>query len=221
MDKAVQKDRVRASPPSRRVVLSGSLAVTGVTALAVSPAANAAEIRPGAPGTGWPGHLLRPQAPDAQLRAVLREISAARVEADRPSPGRVRTRHTLSTQTDPRPASAPRGTGSSPSSQGYAATLGWADDGRDPVVYPAPGLAHSHGHEVTNVAATLRGSTDPGRMYVISGHYDSRVTDIMGPAAYAPGADDDASGVAVSMELARVMATRGPDATIVLHRGRR
>jgi Zn-dependent M28 family amino/carboxypeptidase len=68
---------------------------------------------------------------------------------------------------------------------------------------------------ISNVIATLRGSRDPGRTYVISGHYDSRVTDVMDRVKDAPGADDDASGVAVSMELARVMATRRPDATIV------
>jgi Zn-dependent M28 family amino/carboxypeptidase len=43
---------------------------------------------------------------------------------------------------------------------------------------------------------------------VISGHYDSRVTDLDNSHSFAPGVDDDASGVAVSMELARVMATR-------------
>jgi hypothetical protein len=52
-------------------------------------------------------------------------------------------------------------------------------------------------------------------MYVVSGHYDSRVTDVMNRVDDAPGADDDASGVAVSLELARVMATRDPAATIV------
>ena len=49
----------------------------------------------------------------------------------------------------------------------------------------------------------------------MSGHYDSRVTDVMDFTSDAPGADDDASGVAVSMELARVMATQRPEATIV------
>jgi Peptidase family M28 len=65
------------------------------------------------------------------------------------------------------------------------------------------------------VVATLRGSTDPNRAYVVSGHYDSRVTDVLNFTSDAPGADDDASGVAVSMELARVMATRRSEATII------
>ena len=68
---------------------------------------------------------------------------------------------------------------------------------------------------ISDVVATLRGSTDPKRTYVISGHYDSRVSDVMNSHSFAPGADDDASGVAVSMEVARVMATRRPDCTLV------
>src|SRR3954453_4457584 len=87
--------------PSRRVVLSGSLAATGAAALAVSPSADAAEIRPGAPGTGWPGRPLRPQPPAAELPAVLREIRPARVEATVRRLVAFRTRHTLSSQTDP------------------------------------------------------------------------------------------------------------------------
>ena len=64
--------------------------------------------------------------------------------------------------------------------------------------------------------ATLKGSDEPNRVYVISGHYDSRRTDVMDFTGDAPGADDDASGVAVSMELARVFATHRPRATLVL-----
>jgi Zn-dependent M28 family amino/carboxypeptidase len=50
---------------------------------------------------------------------------------------------------------------------------------------------------------------------VISGHYDSRVTDVLNGTADSPGANDDASGVAVVMELARLFATRPPAATLV------
>jgi hypothetical protein len=52
-------------------------------------------------------------------------------------------------------------------------------------------------------------------VYVVSGHYDSRATDVMDFTSDAPGANDDASGVAVAMELARVMAGRRPAATLV------
>ncbi|BAU56265.1 M28 family peptidase [Mucilaginibacter gotjawali] len=67
-----------------------------------------------------------------------------------------------------------------------------------------------------NVLAILKG-TDPKdtRVYIVSGHYDSRVTDVMNPNAVEPGANDDASGTAVSMELARVMAKSSFPATII------
>jgi Zn-dependent M28 family amino/carboxypeptidase len=69
---------------------------------------------------------------------------------------------------------------------------------------------------ITNVVATITGSTNPDRVYVITGHYDSRVTDVMNATSDAPGADDDASGVAVVVELARLLATHQPEATVVL-----
>jgi hypothetical protein len=67
-----------------------------------------------------------------------------------------------------------------------------------------------------NVLAILKG-TDPTdtRIYVVSGHYDSRVTDVMNANAVEPGAVDDASGTAVSMEICRVMAKRSFPATII------
>jgi Zn-dependent M28 family amino/carboxypeptidase len=68
---------------------------------------------------------------------------------------------------------------------------------------------------ITNVVATLHGSVTPDRIYVVSGHYDSRVTDIMNFTSDAPGANDDASGVAAVVEMARVMAARKPKSTIV------
>lgn len=70
---------------------------------------------------------------------------------------------------------------------------------------------------ITNVYAVLRG-TDPaqaGRMYLVTGHYDSRNTDVMDTRGFAPGANDDASGVAVSLECARVLSRHRWPATIV------
>ncbi|MBC8138161.1 MAG: M28 family metallopeptidase [Fibrella sp.] len=71
--------------------------------------------------------------------------------------------------------------------------------------------------ELTNVLATLPGTASPERVIVISGHYDSRVTDVLDAKSAAPGANDDASGVAVVLEVARAMAsskTRFP-ATVI------
>jgi acetylornithine deacetylase/succinyl-diaminopimelate desuccinylase-like protein len=71
--------------------------------------------------------------------------------------------------------------------------------------------------EIVNVVATLPGTqaASKDRMYVVSGHYDSRNTDIMDAAGDAPGANDDASGTAAVMEMACVMARHQFDATLV------
>lgn len=71
--------------------------------------------------------------------------------------------------------------------------------------------------EIVNVVATLRGSQPASqeRYYVVSGHYDSMCSDPKDPDCDAPGADDDASGVAVVLELARVMSAYEFDASIV------
>ena len=68
---------------------------------------------------------------------------------------------------------------------------------------------------ITNVIATLNGTASPERFYVITGHLDSRVTDVLNFTSDAPGADDDGSGVAVVLELARVFATRQFPGTLV------
>ena len=70
---------------------------------------------------------------------------------------------------------------------------------------------------MANVLATLPG-TDPTdtRVLLMSGHLDSRVTDVMNRTADAPGANDDASGVAAVLEVARVLAARRFPCTIKL-----
>jgi peptidase M28-like protein len=68
---------------------------------------------------------------------------------------------------------------------------------------------------LTNVVATLRGTESPDRIYVVSGHYDSMCSSPTDAECDAPGADDDASGVAAVLESARVMAPHKFNATIV------
>jgi len=67
-----------------------------------------------------------------------------------------------------------------------------------------------------NVMATLKG-TDPNdkRIFIISGHLDSRATDVMNRTIEAPGANDDGSGVAAVMECARIMSKQSFPATII------
>lgn len=61
---------------------------------------------------------------------------------------------------------------------------------------------------MTNVYAILRGAdpTQAKRMYLVTGHYDTRNTDIMDTHGSAPGANDDSTGVAVSLECARALS---------------
>lgn len=125
------------------------------------------------------------------------------------------TRHTSSSQTDP-----VRGIGAArdwiaSQMQSFADTShGHMTVQIQTFLQPAGGSI-PFDTNISNVIATLTGSKEPNRAYVISGHYDSRNTNNSDPINDAPGADDDASGVAISMELARVMATHRPAATIM------
>ena len=71
--------------------------------------------------------------------------------------------------------------------------------------------------QMANVVAVLPGKMDAARSrhYYVLGHYDSRARKISDPNIGAPGANDDASGVAVVMELARVLADEELDSTVV------
>ncbi|HTU12837.1 MAG TPA: M28 family peptidase [Allosphingosinicella sp.] len=68
---------------------------------------------------------------------------------------------------------------------------------------------------VENVVAIQRGTGDPNRVVIITGHIDSRVTDAMNATADAPGANDDGSGTAAVIEAARVLSKHRFAGTIV------
>lgn len=163
-----------------------------------------------------PGEALVPQAPDNELRQIMSEIDPNRIQAIIEKLVSFGTRHTLSSQTDP-----VRGIGAA---RDWIAqemrTFAAASDGQMVVTVPSyiqgPASGIPNDTRISNILATLTGSSDPNRVYVVSGHYDSRVTNILNGVDDSPGADDDASGVAVSMELARIMATHRPAATIIL-----
>ena len=72
---------------------------------------------------------------------------------------------------------------------------------------------------LTNVVATLKGTLPESadRIYVVSGHYDSMCNSPTDATCDAPGANDDASGTAAVLEMARVMAPYQFEATIVFH----
>ena len=73
----------------------------------------------------------------------------------------------------------------------------------------ADGKRIANDKEVANVMATLKGTdSDDNRVLIISGHLDSRATDVMDSKIDAPGANDDGSGIAAMMELCRIMSRR-------------
>lgn len=166
-----------------------------------------------------PGKALVPQAPTAELRGMLAQIDPQRVDAIITKLVSFGTRHTLSSQTDPA-----RGIGAARdwlAAEMRAIAQGARRGTNVTITVPSyiqpPASRIPAPTNISDVVATIRGASDPNRVYVITGHYDSRVTDIMNFTDDAPGADDDASGVAVVLELLRVMVQRPPPAaTIVL-----
>jgi hypothetical protein len=72
--------------------------------------------------------------------------------------------------------------------------------------------------KIVNVVATLQprsGAIDSDRLFLVTAHYDTRAGNPMDTVSAAPGANDDGSGVALVLELARVMSKHEFDATIV------
>ncbi|MFN2624171.1 MAG: M28 family peptidase, partial [Chthoniobacterales bacterium] len=152
-----------------------------------------------------------------QITAVLSEISAKNIEATIRKLVIFGTRHTLSdAQSDTRGIGAARRWIQSEFERYNRDNGGRLEVTMDEFTQP-PGERNPQPVQVVNVVATLPGTQPESRdrIYVVSGHYDSRVTDVMNTTADAPGADDDASGVAAVMEMARVMSKKNWDATLV------
>lgn len=153
-------------------------------------------------------------ARQGQIDAIVRDISPQRIEGYINKLVSFGTRHTLSdTVSDTRGIGAARRWIKSELERCGAGKLNVAFDGHlHPVdrriVRPV---------EIVNVVATLPGTqaASKERLYVVSGHYDSRRSDDADAVGDAPGANDDASGTAAVMELACVMARYKFDATLV------
>jgi len=195
---------VGSTPLARRTFLSAS-AVTAVTAPLLISGTALAGTAPAATR----------QDPDSGLRALLREIDPDRIKATILRLVQFGTRHTASSQTDP--------------VRGIGAATAWVTGQMQAIAATSPGRMTVQQQTfvqpvspripvpttITNVIATLTGTASPERFYVITGHLDSRVTDVLNFTADAPGADDDGSGVAVALELAQLFATRQFPGTLV------
>ncbi len=189
---------------TRRVFLSAS-AVAAATVPLISGSAQAAT-----------GAKVRRSATDPSLRDLIKQIDPNRIQATITKLVSFGTRHTASSQTDP--------------NRGIGAATQWVTDQMNSFA------ANSNGRmtvqqqtfvqpvsstipvptTITNVIATIQGTASPERFYVITGHLDSRVSDVLNFTDDAPGADDDGSGVAVVLELARLFATHQFPGTLVL-----
>ena len=185
-----------------RLFLSAAAATAIATGLLAANTAVAADAARAAP--------IASNQP--QIAQIVADISAARIDAHIRKLVSFHTRHTLSDTTSD-------STGIGAARRWIKAELERCGAGRlevrfDSYVQPAGGRLNRD-TEIVNVVATLKGTQSPQRMYVVSGHYDSRVSDVMDASSAAPGANDDASGTAAVMELACVMAQHHFDATLV------
>ncbi|WP_347159919.1 M28 family metallopeptidase [Pontibacter chitinilyticus] len=154
---------------------------------------------------------------DDEIRKMVNEISAQNLKNDVQKMVSFGTRHSLSTTTSKKEGIGAAREWVKSEFEKYAQSSG----GRMSVEmdrYPvkADGQRIPQDVEMANVMATLKG-TDPNddRVFIVSGHLDSRVTDVMDAKSKAPGANDDASGVALVMEMARVMASHKFPATLI------
>lgn len=170
------------------------------------------------------GAAIEREPMDPRIDNALTHISAVRIQHTIETLVSFHTRSTLSTmETD------------LPTGQGVNAAADWienelkrysADCGgclevkRDTFTEPphtGPNARIIRPTTITNVYAVLRGK-DPAqanRVILVSGHYDSQISDVMDDHGAAPGANDDASGVAVSLECARVLSKLKLPATLV------
>ena len=157
----------------------------------------------------------KPAKPNPTIAKMVKEVSAKKIEATIRKLESFGTRNTLSEQDSPT-----RGIGAArdwiyAEFQQISKDCGGCLDVQKQAFTQPKANRIPEPTTLTNVFAVLKGTTDPGRVYVVSGHYDSMCTSPTDAKCDAPGANDDASGTAVSIELARVMSKQRFDATIV------
>jgi len=149
-----------------------------------------------------------PPSVDDRLRAIVAPVSQTQLRHTIETLVGFGTRHTLSSQTDPK--------------RGIGAALGWTKAQFEsfglPTVRPCEtvtGERIPNPTRVCDMVAIQRGMERPNDVVIITGHIDSRVSDVMNFTADAPGANDDGSGVAAVIEAARVLSKHKFPGTIV------
>lgn len=161
------------------------------------------------------------QVADAQIEAALKDVSAERIQATIEKLVSFGTRSTLSAQDDAAIASG-RGIGAArewikAEFERYSRDCGGCLEVKTDSFVEQPAGRIPKPTEISNVYAVLKG-TDPEnakRIVLVTGHYDTRNSDVFDGNGDAPGANDDGSGTAVSLECARVLSKRKFPATII------
>ena len=158
---------------------------------------------------------------DPQIAAALKQISAEKIRANIEKLASFQTRSTLSAQ-DQASIAAGHGIGAArkwikSEFERYSRDCGGRLEVKTDSFTEQPADRIPKPTEITNVYAVLKG-TDPEnakRVVLVTGHYDSRNSDTLDTTGVAPGANDDASGTAVSLECARVLSRLKFPATII------
>ena len=147
-------------------------------------------------------------APDAKLKEIIAPVSGAEMKRTVEKLVGFGTRHTLSSQTDPK--------------RGIGAALNWTEGQFKsfglPTERPCDTFTGSRIPTPTRICdmiAIQRGTERPNDVVIVTGHIDSRVTDPLNAKDDAPGANDDGSGTAAVIEAARVLSKHKFPGTIV------
>ncbi|MGB7169419.1 MAG: M20/M25/M40 family metallo-hydrolase [Acidobacteriaceae bacterium] len=170
------------------------------------------------------GAPIRPMPVDPAIQRALAQISPAHIQHTIATLVSFRNRSTLSSMDK----DLPPGTGATAAAdwiesqfKEISAACNGCLDVHEDTFTQAPGTGPNaritQPTTITNVYAILRGSDPPqaGRMLLVTGHYDSRDSSNFDSHGEAPGANDDASGTAVSLECARVLSKIKVPATLV------
>jgi hypothetical protein len=158
---------------------------------------------------------------DPQIAAALQQVSAQRIQADVEKLVSFGTRLTLSAQ-DPASIASGRGIGAArewikAEFETYSKDCGGCLEVKTDSFTEAPADRIPKPTQISNVYAVLKGTdaVNAKRIVLVTGHYDSRNSDTFDVKGDAPGANDDASGTAVSLECARVLSKLKFPGTIV------
>ena len=160
-------------------------------------------------------------AQDKHISQAIQQVSAARIQANIEKLVSFGTRSTLSAQ-DENSIKSGRGIGAArewikSEFERYSKDCGGCLEVQTDSFLEQPAERIPQPTPLTNVYAVLKG-TEPEiakRIVLVTGHYDSRNSDNFDTKGDAPGANDDGSGTAVSMECARVLSKMKFPATII------